>query len=123
MLAKIISPVRKRTLRRVCKLVAWFYLILAGMAVNAEGFLMAGSAGLAGAAGIKAMFFVKIESFMVHGAVRVGMTFGTVGHPFDCFRVNDCYALCVRAGIEKKKDHWHGQYYQDFIFHSCPSLR
>jgi hypothetical protein len=70
---------------------------------------MPGSAGLTGAAGIKAMLLVKVESLVVHETVRVAMAFATVRHPLNCFRVNYCHAFCVCAGIEEKKEYRHGQ--------------
>ncbi len=63
---------------------------------------MAGSAGLPGGTGIKAVLFVKVERLVVHGAVGVGMAFGAVRHSFDCLRVDYGYAFGVGAGIEKK---------------------
>ena len=106
MLADVVATVRKSPLGGVSKLVARFYLFLMGMTVNAERILMTGSTGLTGITGIKTMLFVKIECLVIHEAVSVGVAFTAIRYSRYCFRVNYSYAICICAGIEKKKDHW-----------------
>jgi len=67
-LTEIVTPVRKRTFRRIGKLVAGLDFFLVRMAVDTERFLMASGACLTGSACVKAVFFIKIGRLVIHGA-------------------------------------------------------
>lgn len=98
-LAQVVATVRQVPLGGVGELVAWFDLLLMGMAVGAERFLMAGGAGQALPLGVKAVLGEEVRRLVVERLPGVGMAFTAIGHSRDRLRMGLDDAGSVGARI------------------------
>lgn len=98
--AEIVPAVGQHALRRILEFVARLDLNLAGVAIGAEGFLMAGSTGKLLLSAVKFMLEVKIGRPVIQGAPLIGMAAGAVSKPFDFHGVWFGNTRGLGAGIE-----------------------
>jgi len=122
-LAQVITAMGQRPFGRVEVLVARLDLFLVGMAVNTEGFLMAGCAGKS-RTGIDLVLEHKIRRLVIEGTPRVAMALGTVGQPRNSFGMDPGDTGGVCAGMEEygRKQRQDNQKISA-IFHSLSLLR
>ena len=99
-LAQIVTTVWQRPLRGVLVFVARFDLFLVSMAIDTEGFLMAGITGSLLLACIKSMLRIKIVSLVIEGTPTVIMTLRAIDQPLHLDGVYAGYTVGIRAGTE-----------------------
>jgi hypothetical protein len=110
-LIQIIAPVGEVALGRVLEFVARLDFLLVGVAVGAEGFLVAGGAGILGA-GIGTMLCHEIGGLVIQGSPGVAMAFAAIGEALHLFGVHSGDTVGVCAGIEnaqQQRNHYDWQ--------------
>jgi len=105
--AKVISSVRERPFGGILEFIARLDFNPAGVAIGAEGFLMAGGAGKFLLCTIKFMLEVKIGGPVIQGAPLIGMATGAVGQPFDFRGVLFGNTRSLGTGIENSPQDQH----------------
>jgi len=105
-LVQVIAPMREIAFRRVLVFVARLDLLLVGVAVGTEGFLVTGGAGIFGS-GISAMFCHEIRGLVIQGSPRVAMAFAAVGKSLNRFGMHSGDTVGVCTGIENAQQQWH----------------
>jgi hypothetical protein len=106
--AEIVAAVGQLPFRRTLVPVARLYLLLVGMAIGTERFLVADLAGIPLLAGIKSVFLIKIIRLVIQRCPVIGMTLSAVDKTSHRRRVRFCHALGIRAGIQNSA-HEQGQ--------------